>query len=523
MRAIATTTVVSALLATMPAFAADAPDPDTIIESPPELTLRAVDNFAKSPDGPLPAVDGTPRLFDAPTPAPSAAVRGVAPTDFALLPYFTRVDLDAVDDETGRLRTGLAFETRIALDERGDWLELEDGSHLWVMSVMTDTADWVRLQFAPYDPPIGVEVVLYNAGNPNEAYGPYGPGRGYDGAWWAPTVYGQEARVEIYVPADIEPQAVAERVGIAQAIQGFYPDESLDLACRLDVTCDSSWDNEARGVAHIQFVDGGSSYICSGSMLNRIGGDFAPMFLTAAHCINSEAEASSIEVYWLYQTDTCNGTPPGLGDVPRTDGSTLLAFWNTTDVSLLGLTGNIPGGLWWQGWDVNGIPNNEPGTLIHHPAGVRKSISYGVYEGRDDDQCALGDWTYRLDLSDGGQEGGSSGAPGFDSSSRVRTVASCSESGCSPGENTWEGSVPDTWSRLQPFLEASSSVWVNIAWGGTERGTQAEPWDELIEGYFGVLDGGTVHVVGGNYPAFTWEGPRSMTIAAEGGTVIIGN
>ncbi len=516
--------IAAALLCGASAWATDKPDPDIVVEAASVPTSIAWDNRVASDDGPMPAVDGLEGPPAVAVERHVPAVVGQASNDIEWLPALTRAELNAIRDKSGRERNGLVYELDVALSTRGEWIEYEDGSHVWFMSVGTETTDWVRLKFAPFNPPAGVEVMLYNAALPQEAYGPFTAGRGFAGEWWAPTVHGQEARIEIFVPAGIDPVGVAEQIHIAQAAQGFHAEADTDrAACRLDVTCDSAWDTEALGVAHIQFVDGGSSFICTGSMLNRIGGDFAPMFLTAAHCINTEASANSIEVYWLFQTDTCDGTPPALNSVPRTDGSTLLAFWNTTDVSLLGLTGDIPGGLWWQGWDANAIPNNEPGTLIHHPAGVRKSISYGVYEGRDDDQCALGDWTYRLDLSDGGQEGGSSGGPGFDSAKRVRTVASCSETDCSPGENTWEGSFPDTWSRLSPFLDAQSDVWVDISWGGVESGTQAQPWDELIEGYFGVLDGGTVHVVAGNYPTFTWEGPRAMTIEAESGTVIIGD
>lgn len=522
MRTRITVVVAAALLLVAPAAMAEAPDPDIAIAAPPTPELIAVDNLAISDHGPMPAVDGTPGVDPVAYKVREVPILGLAPADIEPLPPILRTDLELLGEFPGRKQNGMVFEADLPLRERGEWVALEDGGHMWLMSLNSATADWIRLKFAPYAPPAGVEVVVYNAADPTEAYGPFGVEKGFRGEWWGPTVYGRDVRVEVYVPAGIAREEVAERIGIAQVAQGFNPEPELEsAACRLDVTCNSSWDNDARAVAHIQFVDGGGSFICTGSMLNRIGGDFVPVFLTAAHCINTEASANSIEVYWLYQTDTCNGTPPSLGSVPRTDGSTLLAFWNTTDVSLLGLTGDIPGGLYWLGWDANGIPNGESGTLIHHPAGVRKSISYGVYEGRDDDQCALGDWTYRLDLSDGGQEGGSSGAPGFDSAHRVRTVASCSESGCSPGENTWEGSFPDTYNVLAPFLDATSDAWVNIAWGGTERGTQAEPFNELIEGYFAVLDGGTVHVVSGNYPPFTWEGPRAMVIQAEGGAVVI--
>jgi hypothetical protein len=180
--------------------------------------------------------------------------------------------------------------------------------------------------------------------------------------------------------------------------------------------------------------------------------------------------------------------------------------------------------LYWNGWDSGSIPNPTDGVLIHHPSSDRKSISYGVYEGRDDGHCAAPiDINYRLDLSDGGQEHGSSGGPGFDPAHRIRTVASCSDDpGCDPGENTWEGSFPNAYSTLSPFLDPQLNVWVDGGYSGTERGTQTQPWDTIIEGYFGVRNAGTIHIQAGNYPALTLRGTRSMTLTAEDGTVIIG-
>jgi hypothetical protein len=158
---------------------------------------------------------------------------------------------------------------------------------------------------------------------------------------------------------------------------------------------------------------------------------------------------------------------------------------------------------------------------------VRKSISYGVFEGRDDNQCAGVSTTYRFDLSDGGQEGGSSGGPVFDNvAHRIRAVVTCSqqEPPCLPGQNAWEGSFADGYSVLQPFLDAQNDVWVNGIYAGAERGTVAQPWNSLIEGYFGVNSGGVIHIQAGSYPPVTlsFGGSRSMTLRAEGGTVVIG-
>lgn len=431
------------------------------------------------------------------------------------------------DDGTGSPPiNGRVYPVGINTANDGLWTDLPDGGRLWTFTVSSPNAEGLRLRFEPFHPPPGVELILYNANNPNEAYGPIGAERARTGLpYWAPTVYGLIVRVEYYVPAEVVRTRMARaHLQITGVVQEF-PHPVTEPACRLDVMCDSSWSTTRLAVAHIHFVSGASSFICSGAMINRNPAfDATPLFLTASHCINTAAEANSIDVFWLYETASCNGTDPGHASVPRTDGSILLANASDPDLTLLGLTmDDIPGGLVWAGWSSAAVSFNLSGTSIHHPAGVRKSISYGVFEANQNSCGSPINTTYRFDLSDGGQEGGSSGGPVFDNANhRIRAVVSCSQSGCTFDENTWEGRFSSGFSTLSPFLSASSDVWVDIAWGGTERGTMAQPWDTTPEGHFGVAGGGRVHIVAGTYPAKSFLGTKSLELVAEGGSVIIG-
>ena len=488
-----------------------------------------------SPDGPRPAVDmlADPRTdwtWLRPTPRTLAALDAGLAVDFELTEPVTRAEIEAMTTDPGLLiANGRVDPLEIRPQQRGTWIELEDGGRAWTMAFVTGTADWLRFRFDPFLLPPDAELILYNAEKPEESYGPYTAASAINGVFWSPLVFGREVRIELYVPPGAEVGNAEFR--ITAVVQGFDPPgpeadkggPNLPLGCQLDVMCDATWSALAPGVAHIQFVSGGGSYICTGAMVNRLNGDLARIFLTAAHCISTESEANSMVAFWFYESDSCNGSVPPLGSVPQTTGATLLATKSSTDVTIMGLTDDIPGGLLWEGWDVNAIPYGEPGVLIHHPQGVRKSISYGVYEGRDDNNCGAGSYQYRLDLSDGGQEGGSSGCPGFDSNQRTRTVATCSESNCSPGENTWEGSLPDSYDALQPFWDPQTAVYVNIAYGGTEKGTVSQPWDTIIEGYYGVRSGGTIFIEGGTYPAQTIRGYwRDMTLRGRNGSVLIG-
>ncbi len=198
--------------------------------------------------------------------------------------------------------------------------------------------------------------------------------------------------------------------------------------CHLDVTCHSEWSSSATGVARI-FIETseGTSEACSGTVLSNSRQDFTPYFLTAAHCVQTEEEARSVTAAWLYQTRTCNGEPPDLGSVPRTEGARLLATTGYPDsespgepggdMTLLRLEGSLPDGVMFQGWDADPQPVGAQVTGIHHPGsiwGKFKRISFG--ETIPDPGIGVSDDSYlnvSYPLGRGFTEGGSSGSAIF--------------------------------------------------------------------------------------------------------------
>ncbi len=445
-------------------------------------------------------------------------------------------DEDVCDRSSDPPINGRVYELAVHSAGNGTWTDLPDGGRLWTFTMRSPNAEALRLRFEPFNPPLGAELIIYNATDPAEARGPVGSERARAGLpYWTPTVFGNQVRIEYYIPPEIvTTNSSSGHLALTGAMQRFpyvEDDDGSRLACRLDVTCDPAWADDALAVAHYDYIRDSdlTSRVCSGAMLNRLPAfDGTPFFLTAAHCIDTVTEANSIEVFWLYQTPRRNDPAPSHSHSPQTVGSTLLALAPLPDLVLLGLSpDDIPGGLNWAGWDSGLVPDPTAGTEIHHPSGTAKSISYGVFEGIDEDEiCGYAVTTYRFDLSDGGQEGGSSGAPIFDDAlHRVRAVASCSEtpgSTCDPGEDAWVGSLNAGYGFLSPFLSGGLDVWVDIGTGGVELGTEPEPWNTLIEGYFGVAGGGRVHIEAGTYPAINLSGVKSMELWAENGTVLIG-
>ncbi|HSS51596.1 MAG TPA: trypsin-like peptidase domain-containing protein, partial [Thermoanaerobaculia bacterium] len=147
--------------------------------------------------------------------------------------------------------------------------------------------------------------------------------------------------------------------------------------CNNDVTCFPDWADQARAVGGMGIITARSSEFCTGQLLNSQAGDFTPYFLTAHHCLSTAQDAANTEFFWFYQTDTCNGTPPSIETVPRSEGATLLSTSATSDHTLLMVEGALPDGLFWSGWTSAPIADGTDAVGIHHPQADFKRISFG--------------------------------------------------------------------------------------------------------------------------------------------------
>ena len=231
--------------------------------------------------------------------------------------------------------------------------------------------------------------------------------------------------------------------------------------CHLDVTCYSEWSTSATSVATIVFeTSGGTSSSCSGTLLTNRRQDFTPYFLTAAHCVDTEAEARSVTAYWFYQTQTCNGELPDFQSVPYTEGARLLSTLGggpiegrahpDGDMTLLRLEGDLPDGVWFQGWDADPQPIGAQVTGIHHPGsddwGFFKRISFGQIIP-DPSSGTFEDDVYAfVSYAQGYTEGGSSGSALFNNPGTVvgalsfgRGEAAERENACRAGRRTLAG------------------------------------------------------------------------------------
>jgi len=171
-----------------------------------------------------------------------------------------------------------------------------------------------------------VEFLNFSAGsgkvwlhNGEQVAGPYS-GRGIyeDGHFWSATVFSDSVTLE-YEPGDemagetlppFEIRSISHQTTsvAAAAVPQAGSTDPAD-SCHLDPNCYPEWKPAMNMVAQISFEDGGSSFLCSGSLVATRDNSFKPYLLTAGHCIHSEEAARTVEAYWTYQTSACGSAP----------------------------------------------------------------------------------------------------------------------------------------------------------------------------------------------------------------------
>lgn len=344
--------------------------------------------------------------------------------------------------------------------EQGERFVNRDGSKVRRLTITAPGAKALRLRLEDFNLPEGDEVYVYGLTADSHIAGPYaGRGPFGDGSYWTDAIDGDTAVIEHYIARRETGFRVAEASHIYSDITAGEVSPQV-LSCEVDATCFN--DPEMNAVGRMLFQSGSSAFVCTGTMLNNNSGDFTPLFLTAAHCISTEDQARSLQVYWFYQTAACGSnmlSPNGASSA----GAVLLGTSRTADSTLLKLTGAIPPGVVFAGWDANSSPTTSVFGL-HHPGGgippsatshLRKSIG-NIYPASLACPASGLTTSYVVTWSTGITEPGSSGSGLFRNRS-VIGVLSCGPSNVTCSNNfSLYGRLVDFYPAVQPFLELGS-------------------------------------------------------------------
>jgi V8-like Glu-specific endopeptidase len=138
---------------------------------------------------------------------------------------------------------------------------------------------------------------------------------------------------------------------------------------------------ESAAVARIVFTDGGSSFLCSGTLLaDRDTTTTIPWFLTANHCVSTQSSASTVQTYWFYRSTTCDSGVRGvLLDAHRRRHADVRDFEHGHVVHAPECHAARRRGLCRL--DGRGLFHGVAVTGIHHPRGDLQKISFGTLRG----------------------------------------------------------------------------------------------------------------------------------------------
>ena len=317
-------------------------------------------------------------------PPPSAQL-AVVPLPFiqqvALLSTDTTAEL-AADAKANPLPLRFAVPQYVALTttNSGTWEQLPEG-RLWRLRLVSTNATDLNFGFTQFWLPEG--ATLYVISETDNSYqGPYtSTDNTPAGQLWTPVVPGPAAVVELFVPegAKEEPRLVLTQVDTGYR-DLFHLRKHLATpkaeTCEIDVVCPQAapWANEIRSVARIQIA---GLYLCSGTLVMDALSDFRAFFLTANHCGINSANASTVVVYWNYQSPVCGMDGLGASATNNQSGATFRASKTDVDFSLIELNQLPPASynVYYAGWDRSGTA--PPGCVgIHHPNADGKCISF---------------------------------------------------------------------------------------------------------------------------------------------------
>ena len=367
------------------------------------------------------------------------------------------------------------------------WETLEGGALVAAISVTSPEAAALRFGLRVRDVPPGAAFRFYDpAGEDvfevsgamvlatiaaNVAAGETGPeARTY----WSPVVESSTAVLEIELPPGSRASELRMSVPQVSHLVTSAKDEFLmpkaAASCELDAMCQQgAWGTQMNAVARLVFSSGGSSFLCSGTLLaDSDTSTTIPYLLTANHCINAQTTASTLATYWFWRSTACNSGVRG-PFVQQQGGATLLYHSTSTDVSFVQLNTTPPAGAAYAGWIAgSALPLFSSVTGLHHPTGDLLKISTGSIDGYitcsaptstgqfscSNPGAASSTTFYDVAWSSGVVEGGSSGSALFDNGKYVVGQLYGGSSSCS------NPAAGDSYGRFDVSYRNGLSTWL---------------------------------------------------------------
>ena len=213
--------------------------------------------------------------------------------------------------------------------------------------------------------------------------------------YWSPDFGGAETTLEVELPANADlaqldiavPRLSHIYVEPDRAAQSSLTKVGEAATCNIDVSCRPEYSSESRSVARMIFVDNGSTFVCTGTLLNDAKSSTTPYFLTANHCISTQTTASSVTTDWFYRSAACNTNEVNAGAQRLNGGATLLHAQAATDTAFMRLNATPPAGIVFAGSYFGAVAEGAGTLSIHHPQGDLQKVNESTV--RQFDNCTF--------------------------------------------------------------------------------------------------------------------------------------
>jgi len=328
-------------------------------------------------------------------------------------------------------RYGYKFDVNISLNNSGEWLDLQNGDRVWRLSISSEEAYAICLEYDSFYLPEGALFYIYSEDGSMISGGYSLDNNQTDMLFSTPLVKGDLIHLEYFEPNEVYGEGI---INIDYVIHDYkdilnFSETRESRSCGDNVVCDSANGYEDQ-INATSWLDMGG-YICSGAMINNTSFDLTPYYWTAWHCVVGD-NPSTFRFYFNYETNSCSGSWASQGSYEY--GGNLLSDSDgmNPDYALILITDNtISDGIFYSGWDKStSSPSISCG--VHHPNGEPKkinfdndqayssgSINWGDADGDGTNDISPSGSHWRVYWDEGGTYGGSSGSPAFNSDGRL--------------------------------------------------------------------------------------------------------
>ena len=332
-------------------------------------------------------------------------------------------------------RFAVAKRVAVTPANAGTWEDTKDGSRTWRWRVTAPDAVSLNFGFSHFHLPDGATLVVRSADG-REARGPFtNADEDAHGQLWTPVVRGNDAVVELKVPAALAGEVSIEIAQVGHGYRAVGGDVAAKLlepdapaqcatpgakdasgnvldatsangakavaasgACNMDVACldpTDPWRRVARATA---VLTRNGTFWCTGSLVNNTANDRRMLVTTSAACGIDASNVATTVAYWNYENSTCRvpgsaaSGAAGDGSLAQfSTGATLVASSSPSDFTMLEMDdpADPAWNLYWAGWDATpyaspGGPGNgdfacspgAPCATVHQPNTNEKRIAF---------------------------------------------------------------------------------------------------------------------------------------------------